>query len=374
MSDEKKSYWMEQYIKNQNKIVLLEQKLEQLINDTAHVGGINCKRIEELEERNVHYHHRMQTLYDNLDIRFNELKEDLGIQKLLIKNLRLDREQLIIPTIKEIAELKDSIRANEKICNLGYQECITHFNTSFKKYDNIEEVLRELITEIFIFTYPTDPEERKKVEIQKYRELLAKLDIDINSPEFKNARGRKSLSPVFLGFETEKKEVGFDGFLGSNEARKEHLKKASGGEVSNLKPDVNCAMKEGCSDIRCGDCGENPNNSKPPEHSLTQEDIDRLVKPFEEPREDDPQYKIDRRCPKQKSINTTGCNCIDYKQQECKTCPYNPEERVRGATHIVKREDLTWLMSCVNFWKGECNSIDEPEEPNLTRIKEEYNV
>ena len=40
----------------------------------------------------------------------------------------------------------------------------------------------------------------------------------------------------------------------------------------------------------------------------------------------------------------------------------------------VKWEDLQWLMNCVNFWKGECNSIDEPEEPNLTRIKEEYNV
>ena len=40
----------------------------------------------------------------------------------------------------------------------------------------IKEVLRDLLAEIFIFTYPDDPEERKKVEVKKYRELLEKLN------------------------------------------------------------------------------------------------------------------------------------------------------------------------------------------------------
>ena len=127
------------------------------------------KRIEELEERDLQLREIIRKWNDDIHWNTDQLKD-----------------------LKEVCRLIN----NQKNTN--------------------REVLRELINDT---TYPPTQDR-----------LLIMLDIDTNSPEFKNARGLKSLSPVFLGFKTEKKEVGFDGFLGSNEARKEHLKKDSGGE------------------------------------------------------------------------------------------------------------------------------------------------
>ena len=69
----------------------------------------------------------------------------------------------------------------------------------------------------------------------------------------------------------------------------------------------------------------------------------------------DEPYIKDRRCPNQKSLDTTGCNYIDYKQQECKTCPYYPEKRLPDATGIEPREN-------------EPNWIDDPKKKKPLRI------
>ena len=84
---------------------------------------------------------------------------------------------------KEIAELRNQIQ-NNSVADLNHYNELkeglsSHTNmigVQMDKYIELKEVLRELLAEIFIFTYPEDPEECNKIQVAKYRELLAKLD------------------------------------------------------------------------------------------------------------------------------------------------------------------------------------------------------
>ncbi len=100
----------------------------------------------------------MVKMHNNLSERIGEL-EAWNKQNVGIAQYNLWKE--------EIAELKERVE--------GLYESI--HGIAPDQADVNTEVLRDLLAEIFIFTYPDDPEERKKVEVQKYRELLEKLDV-----------------------------------------------------------------------------------------------------------------------------------------------------------------------------------------------------
>ncbi len=82
-----------------------------------------------------------------------------------LKDSRQSHTNMIGTQMDKLNELKEDVIAMWKFWHVLSENQVQE-----------KEVLRELLAEIFIFTYPDDPEERKKVEVQKYRELLEKLD------------------------------------------------------------------------------------------------------------------------------------------------------------------------------------------------------
>ena len=198
---------------------------------------------------------------------------------------------------KEIAELKND-----------YIEIEAYTDANKIHIDEIKEVLRELITNLYL------PNELR-------HELLIKLGVshfdEYGNPAKLDSGGEKVRSAAH----TEE-----------HDCYKEWTKNIKVHNLDNLAP----------ANWR-GDW----NNSKPPEHSLTQEDIDRLVKPFEELREDD----IVNTLHKIKTIIK-----LDYPDLK-----------------IVKREDLQFLYDHTDFDAYLGDDIDDMYKERR-RIKEEYSL
>ena len=160
MSDEKWEKMEDWEIKTYKRISELEkhdEQLREIVRKWNQEILDNRRHISELEKKGEIRGSGMNQLTKAYKEHTNEIAElkEHDIFKIW-KSVRKGGKTTLTSILnlnQGLTELKDSIRANEKICDLGYQECITHFNTLFEKYDNIEEVLRKIIDSYYRHPY-----------------------------------------------------------------------------------------------------------------------------------------------------------------------------------------------------------------------------
>ena len=125
------------------------------------------------------YKDKLNELEKNCEVSFAKV-EDHIIRILKVIDIQSQSTEMLTD---QIAELRNQIQ-NNSVADLNHYNELkeglsSHTNmigVQMDKYIELKEVLRELLAEIFIFTYPEDPEECNKIQVAKYRELLAKLD------------------------------------------------------------------------------------------------------------------------------------------------------------------------------------------------------
>ena len=263
----------------------------------------NAERISGLEKWNK----------SNVGIaQYNIWKQEIAELRLKVDNpewldvLILD---LIKPQIDELKECLEIAANRDKFLS-------DNDGLIIQELKQTQKVLQDLLAEIFIFTYPDDPEERKKVEVQKYRELLEKLDV-------RSARQtvKKEVIGMFSKASGEKKEE-FCQHLNirwvSNTERGcidcSKIMDSGGEKTVRMEKDGNQSM-----------LGQPPNitDSKPPEP---------IIHPYKR-------------------------EVIEFLEEQ--------------GNIVVKREDLEWMFK--NLWI-ELGDYNKESQERIKRIKEEYGI
>ena len=311
---------------------MLERKLDKRIS-----------ALEQADKSTMYCFKNHEKWLNGHNDKISELEELCGMKRKQVERIdELEKKQRI--TTKWVLELQDTthelqLKHEGNLNRISELEAssASHTERNWKGINVLDTDLKrvaEVLREFF---------EKEKFLCRQfnidvhadYDKLLAKLDV---------GSARQTVKPEWqINYENDVKRLN---------KQLETEKKDSGGEK-----EVNLEASSPLNESRTGSSPVSRNeqdlaNSKPPEPNKRVFDkIQKIIKDKYEPREDD-----------------------DIRMLEVEGNMYWMPKMDMYHNIIVKREDLTWLMSCINFWKGECNSINEPEEPNLTRIKEAYGI